>query len=56
MISTKIQIKNLYKIFGPDPSPLIEKIKSGVNKDELLEKHQHVLGLNNINLDIADHS
>jgi len=56
MISTKIQIKNLYKIFGPDPSPLIEKIKSGVSKDELLEKHQHVLGLNNINLDIADHS
>ena len=56
MISAKIQIKNLYKIFGPDPFPLIEKIKSGVNKDELLEKHQHVLGLNNINLDIADHS
>jgi len=56
MISSKIEIKNLYKIFGPNPTSLIEKVNSGVSKDQLLEEHKHVLGLNNINLKIADHS
>ena len=56
MNSNKIEIKNLYKIFGPNPSALIEKVNNGVSKDQLLEEHKHVLGLNNINLNIADHS
>ena len=56
MPSNKIEIKNLYKIFGPNPSSLIEKVNSGVGKDELLEEYRHVLGLNKINLNIADHS
>ena len=56
MPSNKIEIKNLYKIFGPNPSSLIEKVDTGVGKDELLEEYRHVLGLNKINLNIADHS
>ena len=56
MLSNKIEIKNLYKIFGPNPSSLIEKVNNGVGKDELLEEYRHVLGLNKINLNIADHS
>ena len=50
MSNNKIEIRNLYKIFGPNPVPLIEKVNNGVGKDELLEKHKHVLGLSNINL------
>ena len=52
MSNNKIEIRKLYKIFGPDPLPLIEKVNNGVGKDELLDKYQHVLGLSNINLEI----
>jgi glycine betaine/proline transport system ATP-binding protein len=52
MSEAKIQIKNLYKIFGKNPKGAMEHIKNGVGKDELLEKHNHVLGLKDINLDI----
>ena len=56
MPEIKIQIKNLYKIFGKNPKTALEQVKDGVNKDELLEKHNHVLGLKDINLDIKEKS
>ena len=52
MSDVKIKIQNLYKIFGKNPEAVLEIVKNGISKDELLEKHNHVLGLNNINLDI----
>ncbi len=48
----KVQIKNLYKIFGSNPKAMVEKVQGGMGKPELLEKHGHVLGLKDINLDI----
>ena len=56
MSEIKIQIKNLYKIFGKNPKSALEQVKDGVGKDELLEKHNHVLGLKDINLDIKEKS
>ena len=56
MSDAKIQIKSLYKIFGKNPSVAMEHIKNGIGKDELLEKHNHVLGLKDINLDIQSES
>ena len=56
MSEIKIQIKNLYKIFGKNPRSALEQVKDGVDKDELLEKHNHVLGLKDINLDINEKS
>ena len=52
MSDNKVQIKNLYKIFGKDPKSMVDKVQNGVGKTELLEKHGHVLGLNNINIDM----
>jgi glycine betaine/proline transport system ATP-binding protein len=48
----KISIRNLYKVFGDDPVPALQMVKEGMGKTELLEKHNHVLGLNNINVDV----
>ena len=56
MSEIKIQIKNLYKIFGKNPKSALEQVKDGVNKDELLEKYNPVLGLKDINLDIKEKS
>jgi len=48
----KVEIKNLYKIFGPNPKKHVDKVKAGVGKQELLDKHQHVLGLKDVNINI----
>lgn len=50
----KISIRNLYKIFGPTPDAALEYVKQGMGKAELLEQHQHVLGLQDINVDIRE--
>jgi glycine betaine/proline transport system ATP-binding protein len=48
-----IKIRNLYKIFGTQAETLIGQVTRGMGKAELLEKHRHVLGLRDINLDIV---
>jgi len=50
----KISIQHLYKIFGDDPAAALEHVKAGVNKTDLLEQYGHVLGLQDINVDMAD--
>ena len=51
MSDLKIQIKNLYKIFGPNGKSQVEKVKNGVEA-ELLSEHGHVLGLDDVSVDI----
>ena len=55
-MTKKISIKSLYKIFGKNPKRAMEHVQNGIGKDQLLEKHNHVLGLSDINLDIEDKS
>ena len=47
-----IKVNQLYKIFGDNTNEALELVKNGMGKDELLEKCNCVIGLNNINLDI----
>ncbi len=47
-----IQIKNLYKIFGPKDKSYLQAVKDGETKDELLARTGHTLGLQDINLDV----
>lgn len=54
MSTIKISIRNLYKIFGPDPQAALEHVRAGATKPQLLERHGHVLGLNNINIDMPE--
>jgi glycine betaine/proline transport system ATP-binding protein len=49
---TLIKINQLYKIFGDGQENALELVKNGIEKEELLEKSNCVLGLNNINLNI----
>lgn len=48
----KVSIRNLYKIFGPDPSAALQHVHDGASKADLLSEHGHVLGLRDINVDI----
>ena len=48
----KISIRDLYKVFGPTPEVALQHVLDGTGKAELLEKHGHVLGLSDINVDM----
>ncbi|MGG7646097.1 quaternary amine ABC transporter ATP-binding protein [Rhodovulum sp. YNF3179] len=50
----KVRVRNLYKLFGPTPQAVLPHVRNGLGKTELLEKHRHVLGLNDINVDMRD--
>ena len=45
-----IEIKGLSKVFGSHPERIVPLLQQGVSKQDILEKHQHVLGLNDINI------
>ncbi len=47
-----IKISNLYKVFGVNPLAHIDAVRHGLAKTELIEKHGHVLGLRDININI----
>ncbi|SMX47226.1 quaternary amine ABC transporter ATP-binding protein [Actibacterium lipolyticum] len=48
----KVSIRGLYKIFGNDPQNALQHVYNGMGKTELLETHGHVLGLQDINVDM----
>jgi glycine betaine/proline transport system ATP-binding protein len=45
-----IEVRDLYKIFGSHPSRFVDAVKGGLSKTELGKTHNHILGLNNINI------
>ena len=45
-----IEVRGLYKIFGPRGEDFVDAVKGGLGKQELQERHGHVLGLKDINL------
>ena len=52
MSNPKVSLRWLYKIFGSNGHAVLEHVKSGMSKDDLLLQHKHVLGLQNINVDM----
>lgn len=49
----RLRIRHLYKIFGAHPELVLPLVRDqGVGKPELLEKHGHVLGLQDVNIDM----
>tara|TARA_B100000427_G_scaffold110708_1_gene91798 strand:+ start:1444 stop:2469 length:1026 start_codon:yes stop_codon:yes gene_type:complete len=51
---SKIEINNVYKIFGPKPNEVLQMVKDGSSKDEILEKTGHTVGLDNVSLKIDE--
>lgn len=50
MASHGIEIRGLFKIFGPKARDYVDQVRRGLTKSELNETHGHVLGLQDINL------
>ena len=51
---SKIEIKNVYKIFGDQPSKVLPMVQDGATKEEVLEKTGHTVGLDNVTLSIEE--
>ena len=50
----KIEINNVYKIFGNNPSEVLPMVKEGATKEEVLEKTGHTVGLDNVSISIQE--
>jgi glycine betaine/proline transport system ATP-binding protein len=48
----KVRLRGVYKIFGPKSEEMMELVREGMSKNDLLEQHGHVLGLQDINVDM----
>ncbi len=48
----KVRLRGLYKIFGAKDKEVLHHVKGGMGKEELLAQHAHVLGLQDINVDM----
>ena len=51
---SKIEINNVYKIFGGNPNSVLPHVKEGATKDEILENTGHTVGLDNVSLKIEE--
>ncbi len=48
----KVSLRGLYKIFGTNGKEALKHVRAGMGKEDLLVQHQHVLGLQDINVDM----
>ena len=51
-MTAKVAIKELYKIFGQRDKEMVQLVKDGMDKPTLLDQHGHVLGLQDISVDM----
>jgi len=51
---SKIEINNIYKIFGNKPDAIMPMVQDGATKDEVLEQTGHTVGLDNVSLNIEE--
>jgi glycine betaine/proline transport system ATP-binding protein len=49
---TKISIEKVYKIFGPDPHSVFDRVKNGATKSEILEETGHTIGIRDVSLQV----
>lgn len=52
MTDALIEISGLYKVFGRNPNSVMDQVKRGDSKDEILKNTGHTVGLKDINLSI----
>lgn len=47
-----IEIRNVYKIFGPTPHKVLDMVKAGASKEQVLAETGHTVGLRDVSLSI----
>jgi len=52
-VEEKIQVRNLFKIFGRNPQEALEKYKSGTSAEELFKESGHVVAVADVTFSVA---
>ncbi len=52
--AVKLQVKNLYKIFGPHPKKAMKLLEEGLDKDAIFEKTETTVGVQNASFEIYE--
>lgn len=50
----KLEVKNLYKVFGPNPRRVLKAIKNGASKDQLLKDTGHGIGVRDASFEVLE--
>lgn len=50
----KVEVRQLYKIFGPSPKQVIPALEKGASKAEILKKHKHNVGVNKASFEVEE--
>jgi glycine betaine/proline transport system ATP-binding protein len=50
----KIEVRNIYKIFGEHPEEVLPLVMDGATKEEVLEKTGYTVGLDNVSLSLQE--
>ena len=51
---SKIEIRNIYKIFGNHPDQVLPMVKEGANKELVMEETGHTVGLDNVSISVKE--
>ena len=54
MANSKIALRGVTKIFGPRPDEVLAQLQAGASKDDLQADTGHVIGLDNVDLNVAE--
>lgn len=54
MANSKVLVRNLYKIFGPDPDAAISLVEAGRSKDEIFEKTGMIVGVQSASFEVDE--
>ncbi|MFY9378285.1 MAG: glycine betaine/L-proline ABC transporter ATP-binding protein [Peptococcia bacterium] len=53
-MTVKIEVQNLSKIFGRNPKAILEKLKAGEKKEDILRESEHTVGIYDINFKVEE--
>jgi len=53
-MAVKIKVKNLSKIFGRKPRKVLELLKEGMSKEEILKKTGHTVGVSDVSFEVNE--
>ncbi len=56
MDSPKINVRGLYKIFGPNPTSVMAIVREGLSREKIMEEHGHLVALRDINFSVPSQS
>ena len=49
----KLRVKNLYKVFGPNPEKGVDAARKGMGKEEIMSRYKLALGVNDVSFEVG---